>query len=846
MPNGVRVTDKTRLATIDEIVGIKRQGAVAVGPILFADLEQQLLAGEIGGALEASAAGLVQSKTWTLLSATAGSRVGQPGRVPKQAGTHIDPVSGLAVNNQADYAWTGTAWQWVADYADLSGAVSDITALSDAALKFPAVETGGAAKGPIPLVADRLNKLMGFDAAGKPAVSNIPRDVPTVSVDFLKASDNLQRRALIGAASESSLNSTITALGDTNAALAAQGTAQQKSSDAALLSLGVATISVNLTGDTYTLSWTSMRGNYGAGTFQVINLAGIVVANNNSLTIDLVAGASPFTPVLNAAWTTGLREDIRAGRKLLLLLNIDGMPAGAMADLVRGAILDTAQTKTRSNLIDRSTLDDAGAATPAGIFVADDGAVAGVIRKDGAWHLPALRLGAGSTELTATAEGGVDLGPLAATLIPGTGKILAMLADQANRVGAYLTDDMRWVSADSVARADGVLLFFADEGGRIGGYLTDDFKWVFPSHDVSRNRPETLSAQLADDLTSIRIIGIGDSITWGLTLEDNSPSDPRNGTLSDPRDNLASPSWVNRLRKWLVWAGLGTTATISATTPGRGEARAECGLRPYDDARIIRSGIWGIRSLVGSPYGSVLVLKTGAVMEVHWRGDKLDLLHSITTANPAATASVYVDGVLYGTLAYGGGAASTGNRYPITLAYGDHVVRVVNDSASELHLEQVIHHRLIVVQNDGIIGRKTLNWLPGGLLLNDAMAPGYDWALIQLGTNDGVDLSTAVTEANMRTIVSYCQSRGSKVVLLTANACPPREGGTRTQDMADISGVNGRIAQDLGIAHVDQYRATLMAEIEGTVYLADELHPNNMGHALMARNLITTIANGDI
>ncbi|MCV9960377.1 hypothetical protein OIU34_00560 [Pararhizobium sp. BT-229] len=52
MSNGVRITDKTALATIDKVLGIKTQGSTAVGPVAFTDFEQQLLAGEIGDEIQ--------------------------------------------------------------------------------------------------------------------------------------------------------------------------------------------------------------------------------------------------------------------------------------------------------------------------------------------------------------------------------------------------------------------------------------------------------------------------------------------------------------------------------------------------------------------------------------------------------------------------------------------------------------------------------------------------------------------------------------------------------------------------------------------------------------------------
>ena len=44
---------------------------------------------------------------------------------------------------------------------------------------------------------------------------------------------------------------------------------------------------------------------------------------------------------------------------------------------------------------------------------------------------------------------------------------------------------------------------------------------------------------------------IGDSITWGTGTRQGPNPDPRNGTLSDPRDNFASESYVNNVKRFI-------------------------------------------------------------------------------------------------------------------------------------------------------------------------------------------------------------------------------------------------------------------------------------------------------
>ncbi|MCE5993428.1 SGNH/GDSL hydrolase family protein [Pseudomonas sp. KCA11] len=44
---------------------------------------------------------------------------------------------------------------------------------------------------------------------------------------------------------------------------------------------------------------------------------------------------------------------------------------------------------------------------------------------------------------------------------------------------------------------------------------------------------------------------IGDSITWGTGTRQGPNPDPRNGTLSDPRDNFSSESYVNNVKRFI-------------------------------------------------------------------------------------------------------------------------------------------------------------------------------------------------------------------------------------------------------------------------------------------------------
>lgn len=90
-----------------------------------------------------------------------------------------------------------------------------------------------------------------------------------------------------------------------------------------------------------------------------------------------------------------------------------------------------------------------------------------------------------------------------------------------------------------------------------------------------------LADALADPLTQfIGTAFLGDSITWGVGAAGTEVTNPRNGTLGDPRDNAATGSFVNNMKRWFAEA-LGPSYAVttvhsdwSYATPGAGNGQA--------------------------------------------------------------------------------------------------------------------------------------------------------------------------------------------------------------------------------------------------------------------------------
>lgn len=91
--------------------------------------EVEAIANSVTGAAE----GYIIGTTWIALAATAGTRVGQPGRVPNtDTGTHTDPVVGGTVPNGGEYRWSSSpaGWQRYGDVID-AALVADVSATAD-------------------------------------------------------------------------------------------------------------------------------------------------------------------------------------------------------------------------------------------------------------------------------------------------------------------------------------------------------------------------------------------------------------------------------------------------------------------------------------------------------------------------------------------------------------------------------------------------------------------------------------------------------------------------------------------------------------------------------------------
>ncbi|WGI75376.1 GDSL-type esterase/lipase family protein [Sinorhizobium meliloti] len=352
---------------------------------------------------------------------------------------------------------------------------------------------------------------------------------------------------------------------------------------------------------------------------------------------------------------------------------------------------------------------------------------------------------------------------------------------------------------------------------------------------------------LIDGWTSAEICLVGDSITWGVGATGTATETPRTGELTDPRNNLTSPSWANLFRDYLI-ANF-CSGTLVNPSPGVGYARRWFEFDPTTDAKIrfisrssglditpkpvASNGNASFRRLLDLPANN-----SDRAIEFTFYGDEAEFVFAGTATDPGATFTVEVDGAVVGSYSHYRNPAAFRQTQAITAAFGQHTVRIWNNSNTQaLRCEMVRHNRRLQVRNQGIIGVQSARWLP-----TDTLWPGIaatdNIVLCQLGTNDrigfsGFSLRPQKLRDNLNTIVTQLKADGKVVVLATPPKAAPTSDypivGNPTYyfDTADAAQSVRLAAEDMKVSVIDHFQNFA---IDYASLLADGIHPDDDGH----------------
>lgn len=385
-----------------------------------------------------------------------------------------------------------------------------------------------------------------------------------------------------------------------------------------------------------------------------------------------------------------------------------------------------------------------------------------------------------------------------------------------------------------------------------------------------------LNKSLNDPLEQITgIVLIGDSITWGATLPDNAVTTPRDGTLSDPRDNFASGSWANLLKRYLGAQYAGGAAPSHSNWPASpsGQAITEYvksnALYPNQMPFTIASSGSALSIVEANstgPCGRQVAFNDGNAagtsyytIRFPFTGTAFDLHYASIAAAHNMDYELRVNGVLIGTYSTtpgeGGNPAGTAiNSRTHTFGYVRNKIveirskyRVASGSTGQLRLEAVVVNKIIRITNQGINGLTTAKYLTynlsGSFGDGVAVGPQDNFVLVQLGTNDriiadGIPKGPSTLEAGLNALLDVVEPK-SQVILMCANPTAPEDPAVYSFTMQDARATIARVAYDRSLDFVDNYEAFYGMSTNDV--LADGLHPNAAGHAVMHGNVIAAL-----
>lgn len=391
---------------------------------------------------------------------------------------------------------------------------------------------------------------------------------------------------------------------------------------------------------------------------------------------------------------------------------------------------------------------------------------------------------------------------------------------------------------------------------------------------LSKNPIKDNIKQLYDDLhnplMSVRIKLVGDSITWGFKASGESVADPRAGKITDPRnttDAAISPSWANLLSRYLLTAfsngaithaanGLAYADSANTVTVSRNANLFSFYNKRLDKTYTSAEAVAQVGTSTTSETGEYFDLTTltntddkPTELSFYTNADTFTLVYAELALLNASDykVEILIDDVSHEVFSPYAATNAFNKRKVVIGQAGKHKITIRNITTGfygHFRLQGIELARRLSVKNDGIIGSSTKSWL-STVKLSDSIASNDDYVFVQLGTNDRVksaNITLSDTAKNLRTIVSNIStitSDNAKVIMMSANAVTQTETNPDVFrfNMRDLNNCIKNVASDLGLPFISNYEQTLQTKLDGTVFLADGLHPNDVGYRIMFNNI---------
>ncbi|MCP1404242.1 SGNH/GDSL hydrolase family protein [Achromobacter insolitus] len=373
-----------------------------------------------------------------------------------------------------------------------------------------------------------------------------------------------------------------------------------------------------------------------------------------------------------------------------------------------------------------------------------------------------------------------------------------------------------------------------------------------------------LRRDLTNPLRTVNLRLVGDSITWGSGASGLSPSTPRNGTLSDPRNTLdaaTSPTWANLLRRWMT--GTFGDGAMVQDAPGSGYSTAKNVIDIFGvqapnmiwrqgDGTVLSTAtvLSKVTAAAGSETGKYLDMYPSlagnpAEYEFQTNADELEIIYAKTSTGTPETrnVNVYVDGTLALTFSGYAPSASFNNKQAVPLDGALHTVRIRNVGSLLWRMQGLSATRKIKVSNDGIIGSTTYSWINTVPLTGSIQAKDTH-VFVQLGTNDRITATNNSVYGLYQRLVQIIASirtiaPNAEITLLSANAVTQNEGAGSPYSftMRTVDTVIRDVAASTGCGFVSQFALTLQDKMDGTDITPDGLHPDDATQREMFENI---------
>lgn len=420
-----------------------------------------------------------------------------------------------------------------------------------------------------------------------------------------------------------------------------------------------------------------------------------------------------------------------------------------------------------------------------------------------------------------------------------------------------------------------IVLCFIFSNKIINAEELDNMQQLLPKRYTFGNQLENLKYSLSNPLEQYTgIVFIGDSITWGRTLEENTNGFEigRDGTLSDIRDNYKSPSYVNNFKRYIgeKYAFNSHINILNWENSTKGESivifEKQNILYPYQgdfDYTTTGAVIASVsRSMSQSLSGSQLVTTVDSksvgegVLSFPFTGNGFTL--SFDSLENSMDYELIIDGVSKGVFNTAPGNGITVGFDQRRTHEFDYIrnkkveikTKKTNvDGYQQLNIGGIIINKKIRISNQGIIGQSAKNYKKNNMSQNtsgDGIAvDAYDnYVFVQLGTNDRIINTVEYPKGsnefknNLQVLLDELKA-SANVILMVANPVANEDPTIYSFNMQDVRSVIYMLASENNIDFIDNYSA--FDDMDINTYTSDGLHPNKLGQQIISNNIINSL-----